>query len=186
MPPRVRFSREQIIESAYQLVRENGIEALSARALAARLGVSTAPLFTAFASIEDIEHEVINKAAQLYDSYMEEGLNCDVPFKGAGLKYVEFAKDDPELFKLLFMRGDTTPKDTHYFPAGFVYEENIVKMVSAKYGISEDRVRWLYNHLSVYTHGLAVLFAQGQSVFTMDDISRMISEVYMALREKEY
>ena len=186
MPPKAKFSQEQIIESAYQLIREQGMEALSARSLAARLGVSTAPLFTAFQNVEEIEREVINKAAKLYDSYMQQGLSSSVPFKGAGLKYVEFAKDEPELFRLLFMREDTTPKDTHYLPAGFIYEADIVKMVSASYGISEDRVRRIYNHLSVYTHGLAVLFAQGQNVFTMEDVSNMISEVYMALREKEY
>lgn len=185
MPPKAKFSQEQIIESAYQLVREQGIEALSARALATRLGGSTAPLFTAFQRIEEIANLVTKRAEMLYDEYMQAGLQSEIAFKGAGLKYIEFAKDEPQLFKLLFMQGSKTPKNSHYLPTGFRYEPGIVRMVSERYDISQDRVRDIYNHLSVYTHGLAVLFAQGQCVFTMEDASRMLSEIYFALRERE-
>ncbi|MBE7067651.1 MAG: TetR/AcrR family transcriptional regulator [Ruminococcaceae bacterium] len=184
MPPKARFSQEQIVEEAYQLVREQGFDALSARSLAARLGTSTAPLFTAFQNIEEISLQVTKQAIALYDRYMQEGLKHEIPFKGAGLKYIEFAKDEPELFKLLFMRESTTSQPSHYLPAGFPYETKIVQMVSDSYGIEQKQVKHIYNHLSVYTHGLAVLFAQGQSVFTMEDVSNMLSEIYHALRKE--
>ena len=58
MPPKVKFSREEILSAAYELVRKNGKDALSARSLASALGVSTAPIFTAFESIDALTDAV--------------------------------------------------------------------------------------------------------------------------------
>lgn len=182
MPPRAKFSHEQIIDAAYELVRQQGLEALSARTLAACLGTSTAPLFTAFHNIEEIQNLVIDRAKALYDKYMQEGLCLQPPFKGAGRKYVEFAKDEPELFKLLFMRGNGGGDYTHYFPSGFVYEDKIMGVLTDGYGIENQAAKNLYNHLSVYVHGIASMYAQRQCVFTMEDVDRMISEIFLALR----
>ena len=59
MPPKSKFTREQIIETAFQMVREEGLSSLKARDLARKLGTSTAPIFTAFNSVEEIRDEVV-------------------------------------------------------------------------------------------------------------------------------
>ena len=48
MPPRPKFTREDIIEKAYELARKNGIESVVARELGKQLGTSSSPIFTAF------------------------------------------------------------------------------------------------------------------------------------------
>ena len=45
MPPKVRFTREEIIRAALDITRESGPEALTARSLAARLDCSAKPIF---------------------------------------------------------------------------------------------------------------------------------------------
>lgn len=41
MPPRVKFSREEIVQAALDVAREKGADAMTTRDIAARLGVST-------------------------------------------------------------------------------------------------------------------------------------------------
>ena len=185
MPPKAKYTKQQIADAAYDLVRSEGFEHLSARSLAARLDTSTAPIFTAFNGIEEVQQLCIERAKELYGKYLRAGLESPIPFKGAGLKYIEFAKTEPRLFRLLFMSGDSNKAPTHFFPADDENTAAVLKAITA-YRFSEERARSLYNHLSVYAHGLAVIFAQGHNVFTMEDASKMLSEIFMSLTKGEY
>lgn len=182
MPPKAKYQREQIVDAAYEMVRKYGQEMLSARTLAAELGCSTAPIFTVFESIEQVRGAVMERAYALYSSYFEEGCRMMPPFKGIGLKYVQFAKDEPELFKLLFMQtGDGTEYPTHYLPSTDPKEHEVLQTIEGSYNMGTPGAQKIYNHLSIYTHGLAVLFAQKRCVFTMEDVSRLLSELFEAL-----
>ena len=182
MPPKAKYSKEQITDAAYKIVRKYGESILSARNLAAELGTSTSPIFAVFNGIEEVHAAVTARARDLYKSYLDEGLSQEIPFKGAGLKYVQFAKDEPELFKLLFMKSGAD-EPSHYMPSGFEFEAQVRERLQTPYDLDEATAKNLYNHLSVYVHGLAVLFAQGNCVFSDDDVSRMISEIFIALRK---
>ena len=109
MPPKPKYTREQILECAYELVRAEGIDSLSARNLAAKLGTSTAPIFTAFKGIDELIANVRSKAYELYTKYIDKGLEMTPPFKGTGLMYIKFAKDEPNFFKMLFMGANESP-----------------------------------------------------------------------------
>ena len=185
MPPKAKYTKEQIADTAFGMVRKYGEEILSARNLAAELGTSTAPIFTAFDSIDEIQRAVVEKAKTLYRTYAEEGLSMDPPFKGAGLKYIQFAKDEPMLFRMLFMKGDTGERITHYMPSAYEQEREVRRAVSSRYPMNDETAKRIYNHLSVYAHGLAVLYAQGQCMFSDEDVSRMLSEIFMALTKGE-
>jgi len=184
MPPKAKYTREAIADAAYEMVRRQGGDKLTARSLAGGLGISTAPLFTAFHSIEEIQQEVLQRAMDAYTAYLDRGLRCPLPFKGAGVEYIRFAKEEPHLFQLLFMRGESTTPMTHYMPADFPYEGTVRQAVEHTHGVDEWQAKHLYNHLAVYAHGLAVLFARGQCVFTMEDAERMLSEVFTALKKE--
>lgn len=181
MPPKTKYTKEQITDAAFGIVRAGGMSALSARSLANALHTSTAPLFTVFDSIGEIRDEVIKKAKTLYTDYLREGLGQTVPFKGAGMKYIEFAKDEPELFKLLFMSGNGSETITHFLPEFDENSPTVLEALKDSRGIDSEKARRLYNHMSVYAYGFASLFAQGINIFTMDDIARMMSEVFTAM-----
>ena len=52
MPPKAKFTKEQIVDVAVQVTREKGIEAVTAREMGNALGVSTRPVFTWFPTID--------------------------------------------------------------------------------------------------------------------------------------
>lgn len=185
LPPKARYTREEIVDVACGLVRRYGESFLSARSLASELGTSTAPIFTAFGSIEELQAEVVNRAKKLYKEYLDEGLASTPAFKGAGLQYIKFAKDEPEFFKMLFMKDGGNDLPSHYFPAGDENEPLVREAVQGAYGFDTERAKKIYNHLAVYAHGLAVLYAQGKCVFTDEDVSRMLSELFMSLTKGE-
>ena len=112
MPPKAKFSKEEIIKAAVNLVRTEGAQALTARALGTKLGVSSSPVFTFFQSMDEVRREVLESAKALYQSYLKEDMeNSEFPpYKASGMAYIRFAREEKELFKLLFMRDRSHEK----------------------------------------------------------------------------
>lgn len=48
MPPKAKFAKEEIVNAALDIVRTEGFESLTARALGSKLGSSARPIFTVF------------------------------------------------------------------------------------------------------------------------------------------
>ena len=103
MPPKPKFKREEIIAAAVDVTRESGIGAVSAREIAAHLGTSTRPIFTYFATMEELKQEIANTAEAILRRYVTDGLNTAIPFFGLGVNYIQFALDEPELYRLLYL-----------------------------------------------------------------------------------
>lgn len=182
MPPKAKFSREEIVEAALNLVREEGFQALTARALGARLGSSARPIFTVFQSMEEVQQAVIKAAKALYAEYVNRGLAEDMPFKGVGTQYILFAVKEPKLFQLLFMSERTDVPDlSSVLPRIDDNYEKILLSVREGYGISAASAERLYQHLWIYTHGIASLCATGMCRFTGEEISGLMTEIFVGL-----
>ena len=110
MPPKAKFSRQEIIEAAVRITREKGINAVTAREVGAVLGVSSRPLFTYFDTVDALKREVYVYAKNVYKEYVANGLKMDIPALGVGQQYLKFAREDPELYKYLFL----APPDEMY------------------------------------------------------------------------
>lgn len=184
-PPKARFTREEIIQTAIGIVRESGIDAVTARELGKRLGSSACPIFTAFENMEEVNTEIIKYAKALYKEYIGEGLKQENAFKGVGTAYIRFSMYEPKLFQLLFMSEQTEPVDIeHTLMLIDESYEDILKSVREPYGLGEDNAKRLYQHLWVYTHGIAAMCATNVCVFTEEEISGMMTDIFVSLLEK--
>ncbi len=103
MPPKAKFSKEEIIEAALNIVRTEGFDTLTSRALGTKLGSSARPIFTVFQNMEEVQQSVMEAVKKVYKEYVQKGLSEKHPFKGVGTQYILFSVKEPKLFQLLFM-----------------------------------------------------------------------------------
>ena len=182
MPPRAKFTREQIVNAALDIVRENGTAELTARALGKRLGSSACPIFTVFENMEEVMTETVKAAKVLYVLHVKEGLKAEPAFKGVGMQYLKFAICEPKLFQLLFMTEQAQkPTVDNVLP---VIEDNypvILQSVEDSYSVNRQEAEKIYRHLWIYTHGIAVLCATKTCAFTQTEMGNMLSEIMSAL-----
>ena len=185
MPPRSKFTREEMVSAALDITREEGIDALTARALAGRLGSSARPIFTVFDSMDEVSAAVVDAAKAEYSEYVERGLGEAIAFKGVGTAYIRFAAERSKLFMLLFMRerGDVPSAETVIGAIDDNWEKILGSIVDA-YGLDRDVAKRLYRHLWIYTHGIATLIATNVCTFTPDEISQMLTAVFASLMAK--
>ena len=182
MPPKCKFTREEIIDAALDLTREEGFNALTARGLGAKLGSSPKPIFTIFENMEAVQNEVQKAAKALYAEYVQVGLQQKIAFKGVGTQYILFAIKEPKLFRLLFMSEQAQkPSVAGILPTIDESYEQILLSVQNGYGLGKKDAEKLYRHLWIYTHGIAVLCATNMCSFTAEEISTMMTEVCRSL-----
>lgn len=182
MPPKAKFTREEVIQAALDLVREDGISNLTARALGTRLGSSARPIFTVFQNMDEVQQAVFDAAKALYTGYIRKGLSETPAFKGTGMQYIRFSIHEPKLFQLLFMKEEANIPDLSGVLVSIDENyEQILSSVKDTYNLSDKVSKKLYQHLWIYTHGIASLCATNMCRFTEDEISQMITEVFISL-----
>ena len=185
MPPKAKFTKQEIINASIEIIETTGIDTLTARSLGDKLGSSARPIFTVFDSMEEVLSATFAYANEIYESYVKNGLKEPLPFKGVGLSYVKFASERPKLFRLLFMKENKRIYNTQNVLAGI--ESNydlILNSIVTCYGVDKEIAKKLYLHIWVYTHGIAVLIATKMCKFTNAEISDMLTEVFICLLKK--
>ncbi len=182
MPPKCKFTRDEIIQAALDIARSGGTAAITARALGAKLGSSPKPIFSMFENMEEVQAEVHKSAKALYAGYVQTGLRQEMAFKGVGTQYILFAFKEPKLFQLLFMSEQSREIPVSgILPIIDESYDQILQSVQDGYGLDKKDSEWLYRHLWIYTHGIAALCATNMCSFTAEDISRMMTEVCAGL-----
>lgn len=185
MPPKAKFTKEEITAKALEIVRERGESALTARSLGDALGSSARPIFTVFESMEEVQKEVFSAASELYNGYVGKGLSETPAFKGVGQAYIRFAADEPKLFQLLFMREQQSmPDKNSVLPLIDGNSEAILGSIEKGYGLSRELSESLYLHLWIYSHGIAVLIATKVCVMSEQEISDMLTVIFTGLLKK--
>lgn len=174
MAPRNKFSRDEMIEKAVQVVRKQGIGALTAKSLANELGVSTQPVFTCFHTIEEVRREVVNAAKILYDDYVKEGLCNDIPFLGFGMHYIRFAKEEPELYRLLFLSTDQGEGNSAFEEMNASLEL-VTDSMQETYHIDAKTAERYFRDMWLVAHSLATLIVTGSCPYTDQEIGRILT-----------
>ena len=182
MPPGLKFTKEEIINAALCLVREKGISALTARGLAEKLGSSPKPIFGLFSNMDEVKTEVTVKANELYQSFLSDEMAKDVypPYKASGMAYIRFAKEETQLFKLLFMRDRSNEIITQN------KEETapLVKMIREKLNISEEKAYLFHLEMWVYVHGIATMLATSYLNWDLNFISNSLTDIFEGLSRR--
>ncbi len=168
-----------MITAALNLTRQEGIGAVTARGLGAQLGVSSRPIFTAFRNMEELHEEILKAARELYNGYVELGLADNPPFKGVGMQYFRFAREEPKLFELLFMRaGSAAYSLSDILPVIDDNSDKILRSVQESYGLSLESAHRLYRTLWIFTHGLGCLSVSGMSQLSYEEAGELLTEVF--------
>ena len=181
MPPKVRITKEEIVQTAVSLVRERGEGALNARAIAAALNCSTQPVFSNFATMEELQEATVAAAYGIYLNFLKsEAESGKYPqYKAFGMAYIRFAKEERELFRMLFLcdrRGkELTP--TADFEAS-------VEMIMKANGITKETATRMHLEMWTCVHGIGTMLATSFLSLEWDLISEMLTDVYQGIRAR--
>ena len=178
MPPKVKITKEEIVNTALRLVQQNGADAINSRNIATALGCSTQPIFSNFESMEELHQAVLNAAYNLYASTIEQEVASGKypPYKAFGMAYIRFAQEEKELFKLLFMcdrQGEDLIPTTDFYDS--------IDMIMAANHITKEQAARMHLEMWTCVHGIGTMIATSFYSPDWTLISDMLTDVYQGL-----
>ncbi|MGM9780599.1 MAG: TetR/AcrR family transcriptional regulator [Candidatus Cryptobacteroides sp.] len=167
MPRKAFFSKQEIIDKALEILRQQGPEAISARSLCKALGCSVSPLFTVYKNMDELFSDLHAAAEKLFENYMADVSDYQPAFKEFGMRLVKFSREEPQLFHYLFL-----DKNSESVVADRKARE-CLQNVEGEYDLSEKQGLELYFQMWVFAYGLSALCNKNPQKYS--DISYLLS-----------
>lgn len=179
MPPKPKFTNEEIINAAYSLLEQKGMEAVVAREVARELHSTVAPIFTCFENMEELKAAVHAKAISECTEYLRDCSDYFPAFKEFGLRWVQLAKEHPHVYNEVFIRktaGDGLFADDLWQMLSPVRAE-IVKT----FDLSEADAASLLRDMLLYVHGIAAIHICGTIRMTDEELRVTLSRMCLSI-----
>ena len=175
------ISAGEIINAAFTLTREEGLEQVTARHLAAQIGCSTQPIFRVYKSMEDLYNEIYEQVSEYFSMYYEEyEISENTPFVNLGMVYISFAQKEPNLFKTLFLSPKRNNKSLYELLNA---DKGAVKKEIANAGA--DGVKnpgQMFMKMWIFIHGAACMAITGDYDLTTEETRSLLKESYESFR----
>ena len=182
MPPKPKFTREEIMQTALAVVSEKGLEALTAKEFGDALGSSARPIFTVFSSMKEVQDAVREAAMHQFEQSSEQKQPGMPLFKQVGMQMVLFGAKEPKLYQLLFMQENRNAVSfDDVFGALVPTAETCVALIQKEHGMSEADARLLFENVWIYTFGVGALCATRVCRFSEEKLGQMLSTEFQAM-----
>ncbi|MEI3089811.1 MAG: TetR/AcrR family transcriptional regulator [Oscillospiraceae bacterium] len=156
MPAVRKVSKEQIIDAAVDVLRDDGFSAINARSVAKKLGCSTQPIYFSFRNMEELKAALTERAIQMHTQRVRDSLRIhegnDSRYSSYGMGFVKFAAEEKQLFRWLYLEGEQLGP----YQNDFLTPE-VISVITEEFGYEEDVARRFHQDMVYFTYGLAIL-----------------------------
>lgn len=187
MPPKAVITKERVLNAAFEIVREQGIEVLSARSIAQRLKCSTQPIYSMYASMEEVKDDVFNRAIDFALARMKQYYNeKNVAAMNLAIGCLLFAQEEKGLFKALYLSDyrrqfleRNRDKLSEELFAAFLHIDNRLSE------LEESTAKSVFFKLITYWLGIGTRINTSTTELDVDEATEMLEEMYKMLTRKE-
>lgn len=173
------ITKKDIRTSAFLMAREQGIEEVTARKLAAFAGCSTQPIFRNYENMEQCLDDVYEDTLAFFDDfYNKYDKGSRIPFVNLGMAYISFAEKEPHLFSYLFMTKNTHGMNLYSLLNGRT--NAVIKEMNAAKADGNRYPEQIFMKMWMLIHGAACMTITGDYDLTSAQTRMQLEESYKA------
>ena len=177
----VSITKEMIIDAAFNITKEKGFSKLSNREIAKYLNCSIRPIYYQFKNSEDLMNELNKVMIKFFYDFLTNNMNDEMPkYKQTGINYIKFAKEEKNIFKVLFM-SKTNLSINEFIDAADGNFNEVEKYINMSTSLVGKDLKSFHVKMWLFTHGIATLIASGAVNLTDEEISNLLSSEFKAL-----
>ena len=178
MPPKVKITKEMILEAAFDIARTEGADKITARSISEKLNCSTQPVLYHFQSIEEIKSAVYRQTDEYHTGYiMHTEQDCENPMLAIGMNYIKFAREESHLFRFLFQSNEFS--GTGILELMDLEELSpILSILQQELETSWEEAKEIFATLFIFVHGYASMFANNTMVYDEAALITKLTKVF--------
>lgn len=182
MAPRRKCSKEEVVNAAYEIMLESGIENVAARNVAEKLNTSTGPIFTYFESMDQLKEAVYQRAKKRCLEYLYGSLDYFPAFKEFGLRVLQIARERSHEYELVFLLKGYKGDICGFFNADLfgIFDLMVMKLMET-FPVFERDARSIVKDMTIYVAGIASKIIADSETMTDEEINETLSRVCIAL-----
>lgn len=181
MPTTIKISKDMILDAAFKIAREEGIEKISNREIAKKLDCSIRPIYYQFENVQEMQKELYLKIEKYFYQFLMDNMVDDIPkYKQIGIHYIKFAQKEKKLFQILFMGDIGLTPNAFISKAGKDYED-IEKLIKTSTNLDKEEIKDFHTKMWIFTHVIATLVANNTVHLEEKQIKELLSNEFQAL-----
>lgn len=177
MPPKPIISRQDIINTAMQLVREDGMDGVNARSLASALTCSTKPLFRIYKNMEELKSDILTQLDAYYNAFMECRITENNRLLSQGIAYIEFARTEKMIFHTLFMNRNMEGSSLRDIVCA-EWNRRSIENARAITGLPIEKAEMLFINIWLYAHGIATQIVSNGIDISFDTVRELLDHAF--------
>ncbi len=175
--PKQRITKEMVVDAAFEIARNGGMDQVMVKAIANKIGCSVQPIYSYCRNMEGLRRDVVLKTKEFIRQYVAEHIDGKDPFRSTGRAYVRLAKEEPHLFRIFILHrreNITSLEELYREEAG----ADTAGFIADQLGISKEAAKQLHLNMLIYTIGIGTIFSVTTPGISAEEIYRQQERAY--------
>ena len=175
--PKQKITKEMVVETAFELVREGGVKQVMVKNIAEKLGCSVQPIYSYCKSMEGLHQDVMKRIHCFIQEYLSVHINKADFFRSTGHTYIQLAKEEPNIFQMFILhkRENITSLNDLYQSET---NQQIDQFIADDLKISISKAKMLHMNMLIYTIGIGTILATTTPGISKEEILEQLEDAY--------
>lgn len=177
--PKQRITKETVVNAAFEIARENGMEYVKVQNIAKKVGCSVQPVYSYYENMDGLRQAVAAKASVFVREYVAANIDENDIFASTGRAYVRLAREEPQLFKIFILHkrpGIASIEELYRSES----DPRVAEFISKKLNIGIAAAKELHLNMLIYTIGIGTIFSVTTPGIPIDEIYKYQDMAYKA------
>lgn len=177
--PKQRITKEMVVDAAFEIARNSGMEQVMVKNIADKIGCSVQPIYSYCKNMDGLRQEVIERVNHFIQEYVLRHIDKDDLFRSTGKSYIQLAQEEPHLFRIFILhqrRGISCLNDLYQAEAN----PHTAEVIAKEFNISAERAKQLHLNMLIYTIGIGTIFSVTTPGISTDEIYTQQEAAYEA------
>ena len=175
--PKQRLTREMVVQAAFDIAREQGMEQVLVKNLADRLNCSTQPIYSYAKNMEELRLAVEKLTLSFVDDFVRKRIDPDDLFRSIGRTHITFAREEPHLFRIFILQSR---EGIGHLEQLMGTNSGVDLYIAHQLGITTEKARQLHLQMLIFTTGLGTIFISAKPGISLDEILAQQDLAYTA------
>lgn len=177
--PKQRITKETVVNAAFEIARNSGMEQVMVKNIADKIGCSVQPIYSYCKNMDSLRQDVVEQTNRFIQEYVVAHIDKDDLFRSTGRLYIRLAQEEPHLFRIFILhqrKGISSLNDLYQSETN----PHVAEVIASDLHISVAQAKQLHLNMLIYTIGIGTIFSVTTPGISADEIYAQQEAAYEA------